>query len=909
MVYNMKKSLKSLFMGIVLSAMMLGASACKSNEENFGDSLAATEVTAAPSTEQLPSPAVDASATVSPADDYDYSLVIDGSDSYDISDMLYGLFFEDINFAIDSGLYAEKVKNRSFEYGKLATNGAKCGWQSLNEVAFEVINGSYDGSSLNENNPQYARIINNNDHPDGIGNEGFLDGIAVEDGAGYHFSAFFKSSANYNGPVTISLRDSAGTIYGEAVIEGITGQWRKYEVDFNANASVSKGLRLYVLINAGTIDMDMVSLFPKDTYKGRPNGLRKDLATALEELSPKFIRFPGGCVIEGENLSNAYSWKDSIGNGMKFEINGKTTYGDVATRPLAENIWGNQNSVAVNPYYMTYGLGFFEYFQLCEDIGAAPVPILNAGLSCLFQGSPSAGTPRESRAIGTPEFDRYIQDALDLVEFCKGGADTEWGAIRIGMGHEAPFDLTYIGIGNEQWGEVYFSRYEAFQKAFEQAASDRPELYADIKLVVSNGPVATDSYAWKKIKSFGADYAGLVDEHYYQTPGWFLTNTNRYDSYDRTSTPVFLGEYAAKTNSMEAALAEAAYMTGLERNGDIVKLASYAPLFGNGTANQWKPDMLWFTNHSIWKSVNYYVQKIFSNNLSQEVYRSTLTGNNADVPMISGKVGVGTWMTSAVFDNIKVIDNVTGEVLYSDDFSEDTSDRLDKIAGNWSIKDGQLLQSYSGNPRNTITGNAAFLGDTSWTDYTLTLTATKQSGAEGFLIPFAVKDKDNYFHWNIGGWNNTVSCLEQISSGYKSGQIAETVKRVGVKTGKPYEIKIVVSGNQIECFLDGNKLIHYVVPEVPSIYQVSGLDKAGNLIVKIVNVSDQSKDILIQGNDLNLGSSAELSLLAADNISDINTLSAPDHVSIQNSTIDLTDDFIYTAPKYSVSVLRIPVTN
>lgn len=902
----MRKSLRLLFLGVTMCTLMLGASACADKRElpKPSSDTESLQATASPDQEAVPSSA--APAPVIPTGDYDYSLVINGSDSYEISDMLYGLFFEDINFAIDGGLYAEKIKNRSFEYSKMAVGGAKCGWQSLNEVGFEIIDGSADSSALNSNNLSYARITNSKDIPDGIGNEGFLDGLAVDADTEYRFSAFLRSTQGYSGTVTVSLRDNTGKIYGEAVIEAITGEWWRYEVSLIAKEAANKGLRLYVLIDKGTVDIDMVSLFPKDTYKGRANGLRKDLAEALEALSPKFIRFPGGCVVEGKNLSNAYDWKDSIGNGMEFVVNGKATYGDVAARPLAENLWGNPNSVAVNPYYMTYGLGFYEYFLLCEDLQASPVPILNAGLSCLIQGTPSVGSPREARQIGTPEFDQYIQDALDLVEFCKGGADTKWGALRIAMGHEKPFDLTYIGIGNEQWGEIYFSRYEAFKEAFDQAAIANPALYGDIKLIVANGPVSSDTYAWKKIKLNGSDYAGLVDEHYYQTPGWFLTNTKRYDSYDRASTPVFLGEYAAKANNMEAALAEAAYMTGLERNGDIVKLASYAPLFGNGTSNQWKPDMLWFNNNSIWKSVNYYVQQLFSNNKSTKVCNSVLTGDNTSVKTISGKIGVGTWMTSATFDNVKVVSNATGDVLYSDDFSADTTDSLEQIEGSWSVSDGQLFQSHSGNPFNTITGDAAFLGDASWTDYTLTLTATKVSGAEGFLIPFAVKDVNNYFHWNIGGWNNTVSCLEQISSGSKSGQIAETVKSLSVAAGKAYEIKIVVSGNKIECYLDDKQLINYILPETEAVYQVSGLDDNGDLIVKLVNVSDTEQNILVQGDGLVFAGKAELSLLAADEDTDLNTATNPELVSIKNSTLDVTNAFIYTAPRYSVSILRIP---
>jgi alpha-L-arabinofuranosidase len=900
----MKKRIKLLLLVISVTGLMMITAACRNEAgENattsddidvVGDPVVTNEITTT------------VTETPLPVGDYDYSLIINGTDRYDISDMLYGLFFEDINFAVDGGLYSEKIKNRSFEYGYMAQNEAKNGWYLHGDAKFEIMYGSTDGSGLNENNTRYARVSNQSGSTAGIANEGFLDGLAVEENAVYNFSAYFRAMNGYNGKITIRLQDTKGTIYGETTIDSITDEWWKYEASLTATASINSGLKLFVLIENGTVDMDMVSLFPKDTYKGRKNGLRKDLAEALEDLTPKFIRFPGGCVVEGESLQNAYNWKDSIGNGLAFKVNGEVTYGDVATRVLGENLWGNQNSEAKNPYYMSYGLGFYEYFLLCEDLGAAPVPILNAGLSCLIQGTSRTGTARNALEIGTPEFNQYIQDALDLVEFCKGDTNTTWGAIRIAMGHVEPFDLTYVGIGNEQWGEAYFSRYEAFKSAFEQAALDNPSVYGDIELIVANGPVASDRYAWNKINVYGSEYAGLVDEHYYMTPSWFLTNTKRYDSYDRASTPVFLGEYAAKSNNMEAALAEAAYMTGIERNGDIVKLASYAPLFGNGIASQWSPDLLWFQNNILWKSVNYYVQQLFSNNKSSKVLDAALTGESLTTNTISGKIGVGTWMTAATFDNIKVVNNESGEVLYTDDFTTDTLSNLEVIEGSWSIEEGQLKQSRTSSPINNITGDAAFLGDSTWTNYTLTLTATKLSGNEGFLIPVAVKDEDNYFHWNIGGWGNTVSCLEQISAGSKSGQISETVTNCAVETGKAYELKIVVSGNTIECYLDGKGMIKYSIPQVESVYQVTGIDDNKDMIVKIVNVSDTTQSILIQTKDLPLDTTATVSQLMAEALSDMNRASEPDNVTIKISNLAVSNAFIYVAPKYSVTIIRIP---
>mgnify|MGYP001183571651 FL=1 len=562
----------------------------------------------------------------------DYLLLLDDTSSYEISDILYGLFFEDINHAVDGGIYAEMIKNRSFEYDKMARNNHLHGWSLIDDITYEIIDGSQDESWLNMNNPHYIRLRNDGNSLKGISNEGFLSGISIKEGDIYNYSFYLKSQNGYEGNITVQFSDNEGNTYGKSITrltdyDSKKNSWWKYEGQIKATASLNKGIHFSLLIENGTVDIDMISLFPQDTYLNRANGLRADLAKALEDLSPAFIRFPGGCVVEGETLHNAYDWKDSIGNGIPFVINGITTYGDVATRPLGENIWGNQNAQSKHPYYMTYGLGFYEYFQLCEDLGAEPIPIVNVGMSCQIQGTKRVGTPAQALEIGSQEFNQYIQDALDLVEFCKGDGSTRWGAIRIAMGHEKPFALSYIGIGNEQWGNEYFTRYEAFKNAFEQAAMDNPDIYGDIELIVSNGPVAADRYAWNKIKLYGEDYAGLVDEHYYMEPLWFLSNTNRYDSYDRSSTPVFLGEYAARSNNAEAALAEAAYMTGIERNGDIVKLASYAPLFGNGTSYQWNPDLIWFMNDSYWGSINYYVQKLFANNKSHTVIASSLKNN------------------------------------------------------------------------------------------------------------------------------------------------------------------------------------------------------------------------------------------------------------------------------------------
>lgn len=557
----------------------------------------------------------------------DYTVDCDTSDlddSSQISGTLYGLFLEDINYAVDGGLYAELIKNRSFEYGSAAANAGMHGWiNSDNEVLnFRIADGSTDGTYLNENNPHYAILTNTDKTWQGIANVGYLDGLAVTAGESYNASVFIKGNDNYSGSVRLSLEHADGTVYAEAVIPSVTDSWMKYEVTLIPDTTVNDDLRFCVQINSGSVSLDMVSLMPDDTYKSLP--IRKDIGEYLESLSPSFLRFPGGCVIEGQDEESMYSWKDSIGNGLSFTINGTVTVGDVATRPQGKDIW---SGTATDPYYTTYGIGFYEYLQLCEALDCLPVPVLNAGMTCEVQSSKYIVYP-----LGSDKMNQCIQDALDLAEFCRGDGSTYWGAVRIAMGHTDPFPLKYIAIGNEQWQSEYFAHYEKFVEAFEAAAQENPTLYGDIELIVANGTASGSTEGWDYLTDCPDSVTALVDEHYYESPDWFLANTTRYDAYDRTTQAnVFLGEYAAKSNTLEAALAEAAYMTGLERNSDIVQMACYAPLFGNSKVNQWNPDMIYFSNDSIYGTVNYYVQKLFSNNVGNTILSSSLEiGSTAD---------------------------------------------------------------------------------------------------------------------------------------------------------------------------------------------------------------------------------------------------------------------------------------
>lgn len=926
LIMNCKKAVSL----IMASVMVLSIAACGGGDEGEKET---TEKQTEEETESL-EPEIERpdknTVTSYDVENTDYTLSIDaGNEVHDISELLYGIFIEDINFAADGGLYAEKVVNRSFEFTQLAENDEMYGWSTVGTINASVTVDDKTGS-LNENNTNYLVMENTSGTLSGVANRGFLDGMSVEKDGEYNFSIYVKGIDGYTGGVTVNI--TSGTeVIATGKIDSVTSEWKKYTLSLTSSKEAHSGVTLQVLIDNGKAAVDMVSLFPKDTYKGRENGMRKDLAEMLEALQPKFLRFPGGCVIEGYDADSAYNWKDSIGvgqNGEPLLFNG--TYGDVAAREQGINIWTDINATEDKwPSFMTYGLGFFEYFQFAEDLGAIGVPVVNCGLYCQARGG-------EAVPIDSDEFKQYIQDALDLVEFCRGGADTKWGSVRIAMGHEEPFALKYIGIGNENWGEDYYERYTAFAEAFANAKNEQPELFEGIEIMysagVDDGTSGADympSYQYAKEwlennpDSDISDFAGATDHHYYNDPEWFLKNTDYYDeeNYSRdtesmTSSSyggginVFLGEYAARSNTLKAALAEAAYMTGLERNGDIVKMAAYAPLFGNLTATHWAPDLIWFNNNLCTGSISYYMQKIFSTNAGTKLLSSNIEGASVDVPELAGMVGVGTWNTAATFDNVSVVNNDTGEVLGEQDFEEDTFKRdwYQMSDGDFKVEDGELVQSSTSTIDSNI-GSSVYFGYTDWENYTYTVSATKTAGDEGFLIPFAVQGRDNNYFWNLGGWGNTVSCLQQVTDGTKSGQVEGTIKDFTAKTGETYELKVVVSGKNVKCYVDDELYIDYNVTagSEAEAYQVVSTDDTGDIIIKLVNVTESDRVFAVDiANAGTVSSEAIVYQVAGNSLDDDNILGAKEDCIMEEMTISgFSDKFNYTVPKYSVTVIRI----
>jgi len=404
----------------------------------------------------------------------------------------------------------------------------------------------------------------------------------------------------------IQLYGGDGTLLDSVDLKNFSGDWQKYTATLYPKDTDPKARLAVLLEGKGTVDLDFVSLFPENTWKHRPGGLRADMVQALADLHPGFMRFPGGCIVEGPWLDGRYQWKKTIG--------------PVEERPLLFNRWNTEFVHRPTPdYYQSFGLGFFEFFQLCDDIGASPLPILNCGMACEFNSG---------ELCPLDQLQPYIQDALDLIEFANGDTNTIWGAQRATLGHPEPFHLKMLGVGNEQWGEQYFDRYAKFAAAIK-------EKYPDIQLISASGPdPAGDRFnlAWKRLRELHAD---IIDEHCYAKPEWFFNNTHRYDRYDRTGPKVFMGEYAAQSvgvvstknrNNLETALAEAAYLTGLERNADVVRMASYAPLFANTEAWQWTPDLIWVDSLNVTRTPNYFVQQMFSCNRGDEVLPLEISG-------------------------------------------------------------------------------------------------------------------------------------------------------------------------------------------------------------------------------------------------------------------------------------------
>jgi alpha-L-arabinofuranosidase len=797
--------------------------------------------------------------------DYSVSVDLDGAGPA-ISDTMYGIFFEDINRAADGGLYAELVQNRSFEYDRVdnAAFTPLTGWAPVaGSGTVEVLD---DAGRLNERNRRYLRL----GLPGGVINAGYNSGIRVEQGKAYDFSVWARTDVPGGTPLTVALTDPAGQNLGAPLRVTVRGDgWARYTGSLNARSASITGRLMVSGGGAGSLRLDMVSLFPRDTFRNRPNGMRRDLAEKIAALHPGFIRFPGGCLVntgshsayEAPNFERrrSYQWKDTVG--------------PVEQRATNANFWG---------YNQSYGLGYYEMFQFAEDIGAMLLPVVPALVTGCGQ----------NRATDDPALlQRHIQDTLDLIEFANGPVDSTWGRKRAEMGHPRPFGLTHLEVGNEEvLPDEFFARFSQFRAAIMAR-------YPDVAVISNSGQDdvgATFDRLWRLNRDAGVS---MVDEHYYNSPTWFLSNNRRYDSYDRNGPKVFLGEYASLDNRFGNALAEASYLTGVERNADVVKLVSYAPLLANEDYVQWRPDMIWFNSRAVWGSASYEVQKLFMTNKGNQVVPSTATGSPSTMEPIGGAVGLSTWGTAVSYDDVRVT-SVGGAELFADDFSG-TDAKWTNIAGrgSWAVSNGAFVQSDTAAENTMVRA-----GDAAWRDYDLNVRATKISGREGFLVGFGVKDSNNYYWWNIGGWGNTQTAVEKAVNGGKEIMVADGTS---VDTNRAYDVKIQVRGRNVQLFLDGQKWGEFTDDKVVEPFrQVVTRDRAtGEVILKVVNAQSDAARTTVDLRGAAVERTARVTTLRADP-DDVNTRFTTPIAPVE-SRVDVAGTFTYTFPPNSVTFIRI----
>ena len=781
-----------------------------------------------------------------------------GQPTVPLSPHLYGLFFEDINFGADGGLYAELVRNRSFEYHSLERTHRGTGYHPLyawdkverngGRATAQVVN----TAPLNDNNRNYLQLRIEQPGAVGMSNSGY-SGVTLDQGAAYDASLYARTE-DWNGDsaITVTVEDEDGVSCGSVVLQGADATWKKLEGVLTATKATDKGRLVVTTAGQGTLNLDMISLFPQDTFNGRKNGLRKDLAQALKDLNPKFLRFPGGCVAHGWGLDNIYRWKDSVG--------------DVAERKPNWNLWG---------YHQTYGLGYFEYFLLCKDLGMAPLPVIPVGVSCGFRGI---------QYVPIDQLQPHIQDAIDLIEFANGPVSSKWGAVRAEMGHPEPFNLEYICLGNEEHDTPGVrERFPYFVKAIREA-------HPEIKIIGTSGlgPGLPLYDLMTELDVYSSD------EHYYESPDWFIRNQHRFDSFDRSKPKIFVGEYAAhdtgRRNTLFSAVAEAAYLTGVERNADMVDMTCYAPLFGREDNSQWRPDLIYFDNRQVVRTTNYYVQQLFAQNKGDAYVPSSVTIDESQQGTVSNTVGIGSWSTAIEVSDI----TVNGRKL------DPAGWRVS--AGTFRMNDGVYVQTDARVTPAMSLAAEVFTGET----VTYTVRARKTGGAEGFLVRFgADRDGNGGYWWNVGGWQNTRHAIEQFIRGDRRSVV---VDRPGsIRSGQWYDLKVEHSSSRIRCYINGEKVFDYVAKPA-SISVSTTFDRAADeIIVKLVNplLEPMATSFVLDGVK-QVAPRAKLITLSGEKDA-TNTFERPDLVVPVHGEIAVAPEFQHTIPAMAVQFIRIRV--
>ncbi len=809
-----------------------------------------------------------------------------------VNPRMYGVFLEEINHGVDGGLYAELIRNRGFEDGR-APEGYKLRnnrWVDANGFAAGIDDFGYevgglpfwslvrDGDAKGTMSLETSggitkasdyclrlEVEDNAEGKLGVANEGFF-GIGVKQGEKYHLSLHARGGGGFTGPLVVRLEDAGGNACSdEAVINGIGRDWKKSTATLTASRTEPKA-RLVIKPGAnGTVWLDFVSLFPAKTWKDQPNGLRPDIARMIADLKPGFVRFPGGCVVEGGTMETAYNWKNTIG--------------PVEERP---ECWGPWN------YRRTHGIGLYEYLQFFEDIGAEPLWVGFCGQTCIFRRHRGESVPMTEMGWVRDNF-------LDIVEYANGNRDSTWGAKRAAAGHSEPFGLEYVEIGNENQGPELRDRYLLIHDAMKAK-------YPDLKYLAD--------LSWTSNESMRDAQFDIVDRHYYQNPRWFMSRFGEYDARDRREPPLYLGEVAVTSpdagparGNLLAALAEGIFLMGCERNADTVQMVSYAPLLGHvdgrtaltGTRDPWHA-MIYFDGTRVFGTASYYLWKLFGTNRPDQMVAAEVKYPDAKPNVIAGQIGVGTWAARAEFKDVRV--EKGDNVLYASDFSENAagwSPEGGPRSGRdvWVVEDGAYRQDRTG-------FGMSYFGEDDWSDYTLSLKARKLSGNEGFLIVFGRKGGERFW-WNLGGWNNGQHGIELNQT-----PVGRPV-RGRIESDRWYDIKIELAGSRIRCYLDG-ELIHDVTASPPEKFFVNaGRDESsGALILKAINSAAEPQSAMIQlrGFD-NVAYEATVTSLSSPRLSDNNSLDQPKLVypvesRIENAATQFTHEF----PPYSLSILR-----
>jgi alpha-L-arabinofuranosidase len=775
-----------------------------------------------------------------------------------ISTNLFGIFFEEINYGGEGGVYAEMVRNRAFYsptsalFWTLVTQDTATGTMVVDP-----------NQPLNTNVPNSLKLtMQSGAGSVGAGNSGFW-GMFLQTGATYDLNFYACASNGFSGPVSARLESSTGgSVYAQTSFGGLTTNWQHFAVSLVSSGTDTNARLVVSIASAGAVWLDVVSLFPRATFHSRTNGLRLDLANKLADLKPSFLRFPGGNYIESNNATNAVHWKKSIG--------------DIALRPGHLNdSWG---------YWSTDGFGAHEFFQYCEDMGMEPLYGINCGLMLGYNGS-------TNNTIPISDMGPWVQDALDLIQYANGDTNTTWGAVRAANGHPAPFNLKYLEIGNENGGSYYDARYTLFYDAIKSN-------YPSIHLI---------SPVWGSPSSPVSRPVEIRDEHYYSSPATFISYATKYDSYSRSGPKVFVGEYAVTSGygtygNLSAALGEAAFMTGMERNSDVVQLASYAPLFANVNGIQWHPDLIYYDNARSFGTPSYYVQKLFSQSRGDAVLPTVVVNSNTAIAVAPrGAIGLGSWNTAVQYTNLVVTSN--GVTLYQSDFVNQGTNGWRVFNGAWSTNAGLYQQTSA-----TTTDCRSTTGNTNWANYTISLRARKVSGSEGFLILFNWTDDNNWTWWNVGGWGNTLDGIEQNVAGSKTtlAQVSQTA----IATNTWYDIRIVVTNFTMQCYLNNTlvETVSYSTNATSGIYVSSSYARtSGQIIVKAVNPYSTSMSTTFNFNGANsISPTGTVVQLTSASAADENSLTAPTNVfPVTNTISNAGTNFTVTLPANSLSVLRL----